>query len=173
MGVHYTMFCPHCGTRAKVRTSAEKSRTMREITYQCNDVECGHSFVGILEVVRTLSPSGKPHPDVDLPMSVLSRHAKEESRKTVQDHVTNVGSVELDRNNKKRGLSPEDEKRAMQLWATGKVTKGDISQLFGVTYPTVDKAIARSGLAQRFGGQPLVTSAASPHSSSSATSSGI
>lgn len=45
--------------------------TMREITYQCTDPECGHTFVVGAEVLRTLSPSAKPNPSVLLPISQI------------------------------------------------------------------------------------------------------
>ncbi|MCD9124011.1 ogr/Delta-like zinc finger family protein [Cupriavidus sp. UGS-1] len=43
--------------------------TMREITYQCRNPECGHTFVVTAEVSRTLSPSAMPNPNVLLPIS--------------------------------------------------------------------------------------------------------
>lgn len=61
--------CPHCQAHAKGRSTRTLSRTLIEIKYQCTDVECGHTYVASLEVVRTLSPSGKPSDDVRLPMS--------------------------------------------------------------------------------------------------------
>jgi hypothetical protein len=61
--------CPHCNSLAIARNSRELSSTLREITYQCKDVECSHSYVAQLEIVRTLSPSGKPNPEIVLPMS--------------------------------------------------------------------------------------------------------
>lgn len=61
--------CPHCGAYAMARTSREQSKTLREITYQCSDVECGHTYVANLEIVRTLSPSAKPNAAVRLPIS--------------------------------------------------------------------------------------------------------
>lgn len=44
---------------------------LREVTYQCRHLLCGHIWVCTLEAVRTLSPSAMPSPDVSLP---LSRH---------------------------------------------------------------------------------------------------
>ena len=48
--------CPHCRTRATARSSREMSQTFREVTYQCNNVECGHTYVVNMEFARTLSP---------------------------------------------------------------------------------------------------------------------
>lgn len=44
---------------------------LREVTYQCRHLLCGHVWVATLEAVRTLSPSAMPCPEVELP---LSRH---------------------------------------------------------------------------------------------------
>lgn len=65
--------CPHCGARTFIRNSERLSRTLREVTYQCKDVECGHTFVANVEAVRTLSPSAKPDPAVMLPISDIVR----------------------------------------------------------------------------------------------------
>lgn len=64
-----TIRCPHCNGRSIARSSRELSGTMREIFFQCLDVECGHTYVAQLEIVRTLSPSGKPNSAVRVPMS--------------------------------------------------------------------------------------------------------
>jgi hypothetical protein len=61
--------CPHCGHRAYVRSSRFLSRTLRELSFQCRNLYCSHSWLSNLEDVRTLSPSSVPHPDVSLPMS--------------------------------------------------------------------------------------------------------
>lgn len=61
--------CPHCRTRATARTSREMSPTFREVTYQCNNVECGHTYVVNMEFARTLSPSAMPDPTLQLPVS--------------------------------------------------------------------------------------------------------
>lgn len=67
--------CPHC--KASVR--AVKSRTMsdmfKEITYVCQNYECGHVFVAGLEVLRTLSLSATPNCAVRIPMSQHARTA--------------------------------------------------------------------------------------------------
>lgn len=61
--------CPHCRSRATARTSREMSATMREITYVCKNLECGHVWVAVQEAVRTLSPSAIPNLEIKLPMS--------------------------------------------------------------------------------------------------------
>jgi ribosomal protein L37AE/L43A len=68
MTMRIIIACPHCESRAVARSSQQLSITLREITYQCQDVYCGHTYVAQLEVVRTLSPSAKPNTAVDLPV---------------------------------------------------------------------------------------------------------
>ncbi|MEH6460379.1 ogr/Delta-like zinc finger family protein [Chitinimonas sp. JJ19] len=58
--------CPHCGKTAHTRTSKQVSRLSREVYFQCSNLECGHTFVGVMEIVRTLSPSAMPNPEVRL-----------------------------------------------------------------------------------------------------------
>jgi hypothetical protein len=76
-----TLRCPHCRSRVVARTSRELSLTMREIVFVCMDYECGHTFVAQLEAVRTLSPSGKPDPEIGLP---LSPHVRERVMRQLQ-----------------------------------------------------------------------------------------
>jgi Ogr/Delta-like zinc finger len=64
-----TIKCPHCDARARAVKSREMTRTMREVTYQCTNVHCGHTYVAGLEVMRTLSPSAMPNPAVNIPIS--------------------------------------------------------------------------------------------------------
>lgn len=54
---------------------------MRELTFQCSDVECSYSYVASLEIVRSLSPSGKPRESVHVPMS---KHVHERVMKQMQ-----------------------------------------------------------------------------------------
>lgn len=68
MALRVGMDCPHCGSRAQIRTSTGVSRTMRKVYFLCNKVPCGHSWVATLEAIRTISPSGLPDPSVDLPV---------------------------------------------------------------------------------------------------------
>lgn len=81
MSLRIVIRCPHCGARCIARSSYEKTSTMREIHYQCLDVECGYTYVAALEIVRGLSPSGKPNQDVRVPMSP---HARERVMQQMQ-----------------------------------------------------------------------------------------
>ncbi|MFP6558130.1 ogr/Delta-like zinc finger family protein [Paraburkholderia sp. B3] len=76
-----TIRCPHCGTRPIARTSREMSGTLRELTYMCQDPECGHTYVANLEIVRTLSPSAKPNPAIRIP---FSPHVRERIMKQLE-----------------------------------------------------------------------------------------
>ena len=72
VSMRITICCPVCLGRSVARTSRSLSRTLREITYRCENDQCGHIYVANLEVVRTLVPSVIPNPEVQIP---LSRHA--------------------------------------------------------------------------------------------------
>lgn len=61
-----SMPCPHCSATAYVRSSRLMSPISKEMYYQCSNLECGHTFVGVTEVVRTLSPSACPNPSVQI-----------------------------------------------------------------------------------------------------------
>lgn len=87
MATRLTFYCPHCKGNTKTRTSRGLSATLRELIYQCDDPECSYSFLVLAEAVRTLSPSGKPDPAVNLP-----RHAQGGAGQ-VQTHAVCAPSV--------------------------------------------------------------------------------
>lgn len=66
-GMRAQFACPHCKGPTSIKTSRLVSATLREVNYQCRDVECSYSFVVLAEAVRSLSPSGKPGPAVNIP----------------------------------------------------------------------------------------------------------
>lgn len=74
--------CPHCRAQAEVRSSRMLTLTMRESMYACTNAECGHTFVAMTEIVRTLSPSATPDPRVTLP---LSTHVRRDMLRAVLD----------------------------------------------------------------------------------------
>lgn len=82
MSMRIIIACPHCESRAIARSSKLLSLTLREITYQCTDVYCGHTYVANLEIVRTLSPSAKPNTAVDLPVHGRPLQAKRKTSAT-------------------------------------------------------------------------------------------
>lgn len=68
--------CPHCGAQANCRKSEMLSPLLKELTFICtNFTECGHVFVANLEVVRTLSLSAVPNPDIHIQLSPHIRFA--------------------------------------------------------------------------------------------------
>lgn len=60
--------CPHCGEKTVARSSDQVSRLSKETRCVCQNPECGHTFVTVTQVVRSISPSACPHPDVNLPI---------------------------------------------------------------------------------------------------------
>ena len=61
--------CPHCESVANIRSSRPVSRVTRELHCQCTNLHCGHTFVSLLEAVRTISPSNTPDPLVTRQLS--------------------------------------------------------------------------------------------------------
>ena len=59
--------CPHCDHTALIRHSEQITRVTRKMKLVCQNEECGHTFVALVEAVRTLSPSATPSPEVHLP----------------------------------------------------------------------------------------------------------
>lgn len=60
--------CPHCGTRAIIRSSGQISPLVREADYQCDNVVCGHTFVAQIAIVRTIVQSATPRAGIHLPL---------------------------------------------------------------------------------------------------------
>lgn len=61
--------CPHCKSRALIRTSRQLTALVKEVYCQCQNLMCGHTFVAHVEAVRTISPSATPDPQVALQIS--------------------------------------------------------------------------------------------------------
>jgi predicted RNA-binding Zn-ribbon protein involved in translation (DUF1610 family) len=59
--------CPHCRSRAIVRSSEQTAPLVRELDYVCTNHHCGHTFVAQLEAVRTIVPSATPNAAIHLP----------------------------------------------------------------------------------------------------------
>ena len=77
--------CPHCDSPCVIRSSEHMSVLTRQSFYCCVNAECGHTFVALTEIVRTLSPSATPNPSVNLP---LSSHVR---RDLLQATLQNAG----------------------------------------------------------------------------------
>lgn len=61
--------CPHCLNLAQLRTSKVLTPLVKELRFQCMDVECGHTFVASLTIDRTICPSARPNPRIQLRMA--------------------------------------------------------------------------------------------------------
>lgn len=70
---HPSIRCPHCDSQSIVRTCRGVTKTYRELYFACSDVECGHTWVAELTIVRTLSPAACPDPSVNLPVTPPQR----------------------------------------------------------------------------------------------------
>lgn len=66
------MPCPHCHAPSRVRTSTQDMPTMRELYFQCLNVDCGFTWKAQLAIVWGLSPSAIPNPQIDIPMAPAS-----------------------------------------------------------------------------------------------------
>jgi hypothetical protein len=62
------MACPHCHSRMRTITSRQLSTLVREIYFDCLNVDCSHRCVAQLGIVRTLVPSLVPNAQVSLPI---------------------------------------------------------------------------------------------------------
>jgi hypothetical protein len=79
-GCRLSIDCPHCGERARVRSSRALTLTVRSANLQCSNVECGHTFGAQLHITHTIAPSQTPNPDVALPKAPprsLSTHSND------------------------------------------------------------------------------------------------
>ncbi|AZZ97989.1 ogr/Delta-like zinc finger family protein [Pseudoalteromonas sp. R3] len=65
--------CPHCGHRANQRRTKKQSQLTREKVYRCSNEDCNFVFATLEEIVRTVTPSANPNPDVNLPMSARAQ----------------------------------------------------------------------------------------------------
>jgi hypothetical protein len=68
--------CPHCGQKAKIRTSRAMSESVVEHHLQCQNIECAHTWVAHTAAVRTIAPSMTPNPKVFIPLSPRSPAVK-------------------------------------------------------------------------------------------------
>lgn len=91
--------CPHCGTRAIIRSSGQISLLVREADYQCDNVACGHTFVAQIAIVRTIVPSACPRAGVFLPRGNPNlgpkrpKPANDDTRSPANDDVVPAASA--------------------------------------------------------------------------------
>jgi predicted RNA-binding Zn-ribbon protein involved in translation (DUF1610 family) len=71
--------CPHCGSRAIVRSSEQITELYRELRLSCDNFDCRHTFVASLSVIRTIHPSAIPNPAIVIPTKLRERPANDDS----------------------------------------------------------------------------------------------
>lgn len=74
--------CPDCGTDMRIRTSGQLGQTVRRLTYQCLNVECGACFSALVEISARLNLPAQPSRTVLIP---LSRHVARQRQRDVLD----------------------------------------------------------------------------------------
>jgi DNA-directed RNA polymerase subunit RPC12/RpoP len=77
MGCGAGMTCPHCDSRALQRRTRSITPLTREKTYRCNNDECGHIFVSIEEIQRTVVSPRICREGINLQMSRISKQQVE------------------------------------------------------------------------------------------------
>lgn len=85
------MACPHCHSGALVRTSHVLTPMIRESIMACRNVACGHTFIVVSSIDRTLSPSAIPRAGVDLKVSTYAEALRESERLKAQERQTTTG----------------------------------------------------------------------------------
>jgi ssDNA-binding Zn-finger/Zn-ribbon topoisomerase 1 len=68
-GSVYKLRCPHCHHGLRVRNSVAMHPLLRSTYLQCTNVGCGATFRGQMEITHSMSPSGCPNPEIDLPLA--------------------------------------------------------------------------------------------------------
>lgn len=80
--------CPHCQSRSIVRHSEQETNLSRELRLRCDNDLCGHTFVAQIVVIRTLTPSQMPNPEVNLPFCNPNLQHFKKPRPANDDHRT-------------------------------------------------------------------------------------
>tara|TARA_R110002167_G_scaffold98718_13_gene259449 strand:+ start:2222 stop:2536 length:315 start_codon:yes stop_codon:yes gene_type:complete len=68
-GSTYKQVCPNCHGPLRVRNSIALHPLLRTIFFQCQNVPCGATYNGQMEITHILSPSGMPNASIDLPLA--------------------------------------------------------------------------------------------------------
>lgn len=71
------MKCPHCMTKAIIRSSEPLSDLTRKNYYQCTNVLCGHTFIAHLSITGTICQSACPNPKVNIPLTPKGRQLQQ------------------------------------------------------------------------------------------------
>ena len=67
------LYCPHCNSRGRVRSSKTVTGQHRDMYYQCSNFACSHTWRASLSYDYGIVPSGIPNPKVDLPLRPMAR----------------------------------------------------------------------------------------------------
>jgi DNA-directed RNA polymerase subunit RPC12/RpoP len=86
MGCGAGMTCPHCDSRALQRRTRSITPLTREKTYRCNNDECGHIFVSIEEIQRTVVQPRIRREGINLQMSRITAPQTEPSHTQPNSH---------------------------------------------------------------------------------------
>jgi len=77
------MMCPHCGLRARIRSSEQLTPVISKVYCQCNNANCGHQFTAIVELLNTTHRGRNPNPEFCLPVSPKTKGIyKKQCRRT-------------------------------------------------------------------------------------------
>lgn len=68
--------CPLCQSRVRAKKTRPMSALMTEITYMCQNPDCGIVFVASLEVSRALTLPSSPNTDMPIKLSQHVRRCK-------------------------------------------------------------------------------------------------
>lgn len=78
------MHCPHYMTIARLHSLYAADTLWREYVYRCRNLYCGHTFITRSEVVRTLTHSKIPNPNVHIPISTRAAKRLENKKSAKQ-----------------------------------------------------------------------------------------
>ncbi|WP_407504210.1 ogr/Delta-like zinc finger family protein [Acinetobacter baumannii] len=59
--------CPHCGEPFAIRSSDALNPLLRMFQAQCQNLNCGFTAQGYMELKFQLSPPAHPNPEINLP----------------------------------------------------------------------------------------------------------
>lgn len=72
MSSTYKLVCPHCHSKAHIRTSVGEHVFLRVCYVQCSNEACGWSARAEFTITHELSPSGEPNPNIKLPIAPVA-----------------------------------------------------------------------------------------------------
>lgn len=69
------MKCPHCDSKCTTIKTRQDSPTEKEVTYLCQNEECGHQFAAQISVFKEIEASRIPRPDIHYPVKARWRRS--------------------------------------------------------------------------------------------------